>query len=78
MYWKDIPTVTDTLIQDVCLEPVATLIRGHAYRLNLAKRSVLKTEIDYVLEYNILEPSNSQWAFPVILIQNDDNSCGVC
>ena len=75
---QHVPTVTNTLIQDVCFEQNATPFRQHAYRLKPAKRSVLKTEIDYMLKPNILEPSNSQWASSVILTEKGDSSFRVC
>lgn len=48
------------------------------YRLSLAEREFLKKEIDTLLECKIIEPSNSPWSFPIILVPKKDGSKRLC
>lgn len=35
-------------------------------------REVINTEIDRMLEENIIEPSNSLWTFPIVIVKKKD------
>ena len=65
--FPDVPSVTNTLIQDVDVEG-ASPIKKHAYRMNPQKREYLRKEIQYLLEHNIIEPSHSDWSSPCLLV----------
>ena len=46
--------------------------KQHPYRVNPIKMKYLKTEIDYMLENEIIEPSSSDWNSHCILVPKPD------
>jgi len=43
-------------------------IKQHPYRINPIKLEQMRKEIDYMLQNHIIEPSNSDWNSPSILV----------
>ena len=75
--FPDVPTRTDQIYHDVDVgnaEPV----KQHPYRLNPSKQKYLKEEIKYLLENDFIEPSNSSWSSPCILVPKPDGSYRMC
>ena len=75
--FPDVPTRTDQMYHDVDVgnaEPV----KQHPYRLNPSKQKYLKEEIKYLLENDFIEPSNSSWSSPCILVPKPDGSYRMC
>lgn len=58
MLFSDVPTRTHVLQHDIQVT-CSSSIKQHAYRVNNIKRSVMKTEVDYLLKNNLAEPSYS-------------------
>ncbi|KAJ8042080.1 hypothetical protein HOLleu_13062 [Holothuria leucospilota] len=50
----------------------ATPIKQHPYRVNPRKRQHLRDEVRYMLDHDIIEPSNSEWSSPCILVPKPD------
>ena len=71
--FPDVPTRTDQICHDVDVGNADT-VKQHPYRLNPSKQKYLKEEIQYLLENNFIEPSNSSWSSPCILVPKPDGS----
>jgi hypothetical protein len=75
--WKDIfpdtPSITNAAYHDIDIGD-AKPIKQHPYRVNPVKMEYLKKEIEYMLANNIIEPSNSEWSSPCILVPKPDGS----
>ncbi len=56
----------------------ANPIRQPPRRQPLGKREIEKNEVNKMLHRGVIEPSNSAWASPVVLIQKKDNSTRFC
>ena len=69
--FPDVPTRTDQIYHDVDVGN-ADPIKQHLYRPNPSKQKCLKEEIKYLLENDFIEPSNSSWSFPCILVPKPD------
>ena len=83
LLWKyrkvfpDVPSTTNVLFHDVEVGK-SDPIKQHPYRVNPIKLSKIRTEIDYMLKNNIIEPSQSNWASPCILVPKPDGSMRFC
>lgn len=75
--FPDAPTVTNAVTMDVDVGS-ASPVKQHPYRMNPRKRDTLKTEIDYMLKNNIIEPSDSNWSSPCILVPKPDGTFRMC
>ena len=53
-------------------------IRFKPYRTALKQRSIVDDAIDGMLKANMIKPSNSQWSFPVVIVDKKDCSKRFC
>lgn len=75
--FKDVPTLTNVLHHDIDVKD-AWPIKQHAYRVNPVKRSVMRQEVDYLLENGLAKSSCSPWSSPCILVPKPDGSFRFC
>ena len=75
--FSDVPSRTDTIIHDVD-EGDAQPIKQHPYRLIPQKEEYLKNEGQYLLDNDIIEPNQSNWSSPCLLVLNPDQSYRMC
>ena len=75
--FPDIPTRTGQIHRDVDIEG-SKPIKQHPYRMNPMKLQYLKDEIQYFMEKNFIEPSQSDWSSPCILVPKQDGTFQMC
>ena len=75
--FSDIPRSTTLIKHNIELVDDKP-IRQHPYRLNPRKLKVLRQEIKYMLDNRIIEPSQSEWASPCVLVDKLDGSTQFC
>ena len=75
--FPDVPTRTDQIYYDADVGN-ADPSKLHPYRLNSSKQKYLKDEIKYLVENDFIEPSNSIWNSPFILVPKPDGSYRMC
>ena len=75
--FSDVPSRTDTIIHDVDVGD-AQPIKQHPYRLNPQKEEYLKNEVQYLLDNDSFEPSQSKWSSPCLLVPKPDQSYRMC
>ena len=56
----------------------ASPCKQHPYRVNPQKLLHLQKEIEYMLENELIEPSDSEWSSPCILVPKPDGSFRFC
>ena len=56
----------------------ASPCKQHPYRVNIQKLLHLQKEVEYMLENKLMEPSNSEWSSPCILVPKPDGSFRFC
>jgi hypothetical protein len=75
--FPDVPSRTDRIAHDVEIND-ASPIKQHPYRLNPTKQKHLQAEIEYLLENDFIEPSQSNWSSPCLLVPKPDGSYRMC
>ena len=77
LIFPDVPKKTNAALHDVIVGD-ALPIKQHPYRLNPLKLQNMRKEIQYMLENDIIEPSNSDWSSPCILVPKPDGTYRLC
>ena len=75
--FPDVPCKTPFACHDVDVGN-ARPIKQHPYRLNPTKLAILRKEVDYMLQHGIVEPSESEWSSPCVLVPKADGSYHFC
>ena len=75
--FPDVPPRTTLIEHDVDVSD-AQPVKQHPYRLNPSKQEYLSKEIQYLLENDLIEPSQSSWSSPCILVPKLDGSYRMC
>lgn len=76
---SDSPGFCNTMLHDVILkDPLMSPIKQPYYRLNPQRKQIMESEINYLLEKDLVEPSFSPWASPSILVPKPDGSSRLC
>lgn len=75
--FSDVPGQTTVLEHDVDVGN-ATPVKQSPYRLNPFKNDVVDKEVDYMLRHGLIEPSNSPWSSPVVLVKKQDGQFRLC
>ncbi|XP_071845114.1 uncharacterized protein [Apostichopus japonicus] len=75
--FSDSPTRTNLVYHDVDVGDSKS-IKQHPYRMNPVKSKHLRDEIQYMLKHDIIEPSDSEWSSPCILVPKPDGSFRFC
>ena len=73
----DTPGQTSLTCHDVDVGN-AKPIKQHPYRLNPKKLKQVRKEIKYMLDNNIIEPSQSEWCSPILLVPKPDGTQRLC
>ena len=75
--FSDVPGRTNLVEHDVDVGN-AEPIKQHPYRASQDKMKHLQSEVEYMLENNIIEPSSSAWSSPCILVPKPNGSYRFC
>ena len=75
--FPDIPTRTDKIYHDVIVED-SKPIKQHPYRMNPLKQKHLQDEVKYLLEIDFIEPSQSNYSSPCILVPKSNGTYRMC
>ena len=75
--FSDVPGRTNCVHHHVDIGNAAP-IKQNPYRVNPQKLSCLKKELDYMLKNDIIEPSQSNWSSPCLLVPKSDGTYHFC
>jgi len=53
-------------------------IKQHPYRLGPGKAQIVRDEVKYMLDNDLIEPSQSPWSSPVLLVPKSDGTFRMC
>ena len=59
--FPDIPSRTDNIFHDVDINDGSKPVKQHPYRMNPVKQQYLMEEVQYLLDNDFIEPSQSEW-----------------
>ena len=71
------PGKTDLVQHDIVTE-VGKVVRLRPYRIPEAQRVVIDKEVEAMLQDGIIEPSNSPWCSPVVLVPKPNGTLRFC
>ena len=75
--FPDVPGKTVLAFHDVDTGN-GLLVKQHPYRINPVKLMYMRSEIEYMLQNGIIEPSQSQWSSPCVLVPKSDSTYRFC
>ena len=75
--FPDVPSKTNLIEHDVDVGDSAP-IKQHPYRVSPMKKELLDKEVQYMLENDIIEESQSNWSSPCILVPNHEGGFRFC
>ena len=75
--FPDVPGKTECVFHDVDVGDTMP-IKQHPYLVNPIKLKFLRKEIEYMLQHGIIEPSQSKWSSPCILVPKKDGIYRFC
>ena len=75
--FPDVPSKTNLIEHDVDVGDSAP-IKQHPYRVSPMKKELLDKEVQYMLENDIIEESQSNWSSPCILVPKHDGRFRFC
>ena len=75
--FPDVPGKTTLACYDVSVGD-ARPIKQHPYRLQPNTLAALRKEIQYMLQHGIVEPSQSEWSSPCVLVPKADGIYHFC
>ena len=76
--YPDIPSRTDKVYHDVELMTESKPVKQHPYRMNPVKQQILREEAQYLLDNDFIEPNQSEWSSPCILVPKPDETFCMC
>nr|XP_054769552.1 uncharacterized protein LOC129277391 [Lytechinus pictus] len=74
---KDKPGRTPLTVHDVDIGDVRP-IKQNPYRLNPSKLEMVNKEIQFMLDNDTIEPSQSSWSSPIVMVPKPDGSQRFC
>ena len=60
--FQDIPSRTDKIYHDVELIDCSKPAKQHPYRMDPVKQQIFREEVQYLLDNDFIEPSQSEWS----------------
>ena len=75
--FPDVPNKTTAAVHDVEVGD-ASPIKQHPYRVNPSKLEQMRKEVKYMLDNDIIEPSQSNWSSPCVMVPKPDGSIRFC
>ena len=75
--FPDVPSCTTCIYHDIDMGS-ATPCKQHSNRVNPIKLESLQKEVEYMLKNNIIEPSQSEWSSPCVLVPKSDGTFWFC
>ena len=67
-----------SLAEHVISTGTASPVRQHPYRLPYSRRATVRDQLQKMLDMDIIQPSTSPWASPIVLDTNKDGSIRFC
>ena len=71
--------MTDVLQHHINLEPNSSPIARAPYKITPIENEYIEKEVQYILlDLNCIEPSNSKWSSPIVLVKKFNSDLRMC
>ena len=60
------------------MELNSSLIARAPYKIALIENKYIEKEVQLLLDLNCIEPSNSKWSSPIVLVKNSNGDLRMC
>uniref|UniRef100_A0A9J7ZK80 ribonuclease H n=1 Tax=Cyprinus carpio carpio TaxID=630221 RepID=A0A9J7ZK80_CYPCA len=67
-----------TVIQHEVRTPPGVIVRQRPYRVPEARRHAIETEVQEMLKLGVIEPSQSPWSSPIVMVPKPDGTLRFC
>ncbi|XP_042875418.1 uncharacterized protein LOC122255445 [Penaeus japonicus] len=75
---SDVPNPSPVVEHDIVLNDGTCPIKQAPYRVSPKKRDILKEEVKFLLDHDLIERSKSEWASPCVLVPKFDGTMRMC
>lgn len=72
------PGLTSLVQHDIVALENTTIVKQKPYRIPEARRAAVEKEVAAMLQAGIIEPSNSNWCSPIVIVPKPDGSLRFC
>ena len=76
--FPDIPSRTYKIFHGIDIIDGSKPVKQHPYRMNPVKQQYLREEVQYLLNNDFIEHSQSEWSSPFILVPKPDGTFHMC
>ncbi|MGH0117755.1 UNVERIFIED_CONTAM: hypothetical protein FKN15_039051 [Acipenser sinensis] len=66
------------IIEHAIITPPGVRVRQRPYRIPESRRSVMRREVEDMLELGVVQPSQSEWCSPVVMVPKKDGTTRFC
>lgn len=77
MLFSDVPSQTTVICHDIDVGN-SPPVKQHPYRVNHQKREIMREEVRYLLQHGFVQPSQSPWSSPCLLVPKPDTTYRFC
>ena len=70
--------MTNVLQHHINLEPDSSRIARAPYKIALIENEYIEKKVQLLLDLNCIEPSNSKWSSPIVLVKKSNGDLRMC
>lgn len=77
MLFSDVPSQSTVICHDIDVGN-SPPVKQHTYWVNYQKHEIMREEVRYLLQHGFVQPSQSPWTSPCLLVPTSDTTYRLC